>query len=190
MSKGIKNLSKREIVLIIILMIGLLVLTGWKFSGISFYARMSDLLEQRALIKGQISIINSILAEKNDIEAEWAKWQSEQIRLNQAVPDLADINDVLGKLDAHLNRFPGTIHSFNVNEINDMDQYSEICLTLSVSDRADEVNKLLYRLENFPSLLIIDNIDCFILEGEMIKLDLDIRLIFYNNLTAEDAMEQ
>ena len=186
MSSCKRNISKRETRLITILLLLLLILAGRHFSGASIYAEIKGLLEQRARLKTDTALLLLTLDQKDNINADWIRWQNDRDRLNQAIPDQKDLCGVLGKLEALLNRFDGTVHHFSIGERTDYVQYNDISLVLSVSGSTDQAQVLLHNLETFPHLLIIDSITWAASGNELVKLDLRFRLIYISTNAVEE----
>lgn len=184
-----RRISKREAYLILIFLFLLIATAMWHFSGALYYAEIKDLLEQRAELEQETALLNSILEQKDQINADWLIWQGDRDRLNRAIPEREDLAAVLGKLDAHLNLFEGTVNKFNIGETTDHLQYSTISLYLSVSGSKDQVQLLLQNLETFPHLLIIDSIAWAATADELVKLDLLFRLIFMNINEAHEILD-
>lgn len=189
MSKRRKSFNKREIALILLLLLSVLITAGWKTSGAADYDEIKELLEQRKLIEQESNRLSEIIAQKDIIETEWTEWQKEQERLNKTVPDRTDLPNVLGSLEDLLSQFPGAVHTLRVGETTDQHQYSSTALTLSVSDQPDKIRALLHSLENFPHLLIIDSITWSVIEDGFIKTDLDFRLFYINSTAIREAVE-
>ncbi len=185
MSKGKIPRKKSETVLIVMLLISLALFTCWQLSGAALFLRIRDLKEQRAFQIEERAVLSLILSQKTSIDKAWSIGQSDQIRLNRAVPDLADMPVVLSELEKLLNHYSGGVQLFSTGEPVDHYLHSELFLALSITGSAGEIMSLLHKLESFPHLLIIDNMTWALAENELNTLNLGFRLICLNSLKAE-----
>ncbi|MGM0688864.1 MAG: GspMb/PilO family protein [Bacillota bacterium] len=177
-SKPTAKRSRRESTLILILAAAVMIFLGWHFTGADLYSDINELLIKRENLRHDQSALQSIVQGKEEIEKTWAVLQLEKDNLYTLIPDLDQLPLVLGRLESLLNNHAGALQLIKIGDTNYNEDYVTVGLTLHLAGQTDHLQNLLQQLEEFPHLVIADQISLFNFSNTESKLELQLKLVF------------
>ncbi|MDW7728827.1 MAG: hypothetical protein SCJ94_02300 [Bacillota bacterium] len=168
----------REIALLSVLVAVLMISLFWHCFVSSMYSDLNYLYQEREQLLADINHFQKIVDNKESIVNERANLEDEAVRVNTLLPAFSELPVVLGNLDIMLSKFSDSIISIKAGDINHEEDYTTMSLTLQAKDQAWRLQNIVYELEQFPHLLIINNINISGLDSSESTLDIRFHLYF------------
>lgn len=153
-----RMISKRERVLIVLLFSALAAAGFIKLGGLSYFRALEALDSERREIAALLAESNKLLATADTIENKWAAVKTDSERLAALIPEMAMQPSALGNLERLLRSSAGTLASLRVEEKISYGDYCALQVNATISDLPALPELLLKRLENFPHLLLIEQL--------------------------------
>lgn len=151
--------SRREKLLISILLVAIM-LTGFlKLGGPSFFSEIVSNRSARGRLNLEIEELDLILANERSIKTSWAGLQPEWRKLETLLPPVGEQSIVIGAFEDLLERVPGKIYLMRINERTIHESYSNQNLFVKIVDLEAFPYDFLQELEEFPQLLTVDHLE-------------------------------
>ncbi len=184
MTKNKASPGRRLITYLIILSAAILVGPYLWPQAASFYQELAELRQQRNIIQQETERLNQLLAREDQTIDSLSLQHDEQDRLNIFIPCFSNLPQVIGNLEEKLNGYSGAINALKIGEAVENESHISLGINLIFSGSGQQARALLSSLEHFSSMLVIDNINWTASGGNNVRVSLDFRLIFFNDLTA------
>ncbi len=173
------NLSKREALLLLAAILLAFSLAGWRCLVAPLLHTASELrLERESLLQEQKQL-QGRLQRKGDLFVAAERWQDRAAELHRALPAPEDLPKVLENLEALLHQSPVIVHTLQAAEPETEENYAALPLQLRVSGEPAALLDLLEQLEQFESLLLVDQLGWSRESETGASLELSFRLILH-----------
>ncbi|HOJ85159.1 MAG TPA: hypothetical protein PKV91_01410 [Bacillota bacterium] len=168
--------SKIGLVLLLVLFVigGLFIY--WHYFVQPAMAEISALNEEKSKLRSEIDTLRTKLARKPEIEKKWSSISDTESYYYEKIPQWDDLPQVLGALEHLVMTSPLEIESLSVAQFQQGDKGGYIPVSLKARGPAEELLRLLERLEQFKHMSLTDQAIMETVEGDH-RLSLDFRLI-------------
>jgi len=173
------KLSKRETVLLLVLVVLTAVLAGWHFMFFPLLSSAAELRSERAALLPEQERLADQLSRRGELSAARERWQAQAPALNSSLPPPGNLPEVLTNLELLLAASPVTLQTFQAGSMAPEEGHLALRITLRGAGEPEALLGLLERLERFGHLLLVDRIDWSQQEEEAAILEISFRLIFY-----------
>jgi len=170
--------SARETVLLSVLIAALMITLFWHSFGSTIYSDFASLYRKREPLLADINHFQRIVDNRETIENEHADLADETVRVNTLLPAFSGLPVVLGNLDTMLSKYSDSILSVKAGDINHEEDYITMAFTLQAKDQVLWLQAIISELEQFPHLLVIDNLRMSDLDSYESILDISFHLYF------------
>jgi len=173
------NLSKREALLLLAAILLAFSLAGWRYLIAPLLQNALELrLEREALLQEQ-KLLQEQLQRRGDLSAAARQWQGRAAELHRSLPAPEQLPEVLAKLEELLQQSPVSVHVLQAAEPETEENYAALPLQLRVSGEPAALLDLLEQLEQFESLLLVDQLGWSRESETGASLELSFRLILH-----------
>ncbi len=178
MKKEKRFLSKREAVLLILVLGLAALLSAWKFVYLPWHDTYRSLQKEKSVLQEKIDQLEQELRRKPEIEAEWRRWNETGRELEETVPTLEQIPQVLADLEVLLQKENVAITRIVVSGIQRLENQAVVSFQLGLEGEQRSTLNMLSRLERFQRLLVVDSVAWKKNDSEKWSMDLMFALLF------------
>lgn len=179
-SKRSKDLSNREKILIAALFIAVFSISLFKLGGLSTFETMRNLYLEQAWIRAEIEQLDTVLASEQQLRTRYVNATPDLQHYQQFLPATAQQPVSIGALEKLINSGPGRLLTMRVNESIDYGDYSAQNIAIKITDLNAFPADLIFQLENFSQLLIIEQLEWQAGETETDTISLSLSLYYLN----------
>jgi len=183
----LRNMSKREKVLLLILLLVGSFFVFWQLIGVVWWEQYVHLREEMEMAQEEQERLESRLEEKPAIEAEWEEYQEKEAELKELLPPLGNLPIVLAELEKTLQVSEADINSLRADSVSREDNLGVVPLNLDVAGSEGRLLELLEDLEKFPHMLEIGQVS-WSRADEGYRLGLDLYLYLSDLEENEQAL--
>ncbi len=173
-------LSKREKFLIAALFITVLITSLFKLGGLSTFETMRNLYLNQARIRAEIEQLDDVLENEQQLRTRYVNATPDLQHYQQLLPTTAQQPVSIGALEKLIRSCPGRLLTMRVNESIDYGDYSAQNISIKITDLNSFPADLIFQLENFSQLLIIEQLEWQAGETEADTISLSLSLYYLN----------
>lgn len=174
------NLSKREKLLIIALYAAALVICFIKLDGLATFKGIRHLYLEQDQIRTELKQLDAVLASEQQLKDGYSATEAVRLRGQELLPSIDQQPASIGDLEKLVNSNYGRVMAMRVNELNSYGDYSAQNISIKIGDLYPFPTVLILQLENYPQLLIIEQLEWQIGDAETGTTNLSLSLYYLN----------
>jgi Tfp pilus assembly protein PilN len=179
-SKNSEDLSRREKFLVAALFAAALIACFFNLDGLATFREIQNLHLEQSRIRTEIGQLDAMLANEQQIKANYLETAPDRQRYQKLIPSIEQQPAAIGDLEKLIQGGPGKMLTARVNEIHSYDEYSVQTITFTIGELPFFPEDLLLQLENYPQLLIIEQLNWQTGETDAGTINLTLRLYYLN----------
>ncbi len=179
-NKNSKVLSNREKLLIAALFAAALVICFIKLGGLATFEAIRTLYLEQAQIRAELEQLDAVLASEQQLTAGYLETEPDRQRYQKLLPSIDQQPFTIGDLEKLINKGPGRLLTMRVNEMNNYGDYSAQNISIKIGDLNPFPADLILQLENYPQLLIIEQLEWQTGETETGTISFSLSLYYLN----------
>jgi hypothetical protein len=179
-SKSSNNLSKREKLLLAALFATALLICFIKFDGLATFEAIRHLYLEQAQIRTELEQLDAVLASEQQLTAAYLETEADRMSGHKLLPSIDQQPDSIGNLETLINKNSGRLMAMRVSELNSYGDYSAQNIAIKIGDLNAFPANLIFQLENFPQLLIIEQLEWQTGDTETGTINLSLSLYYLN----------
>jgi hypothetical protein len=179
-SKSCNNLSKREKLLLAALFAAALLVCFIKLDGIATIEAIRHLYLEQAQIRTELEQLDAVLAGEQQLTASYLEKEADRLSGHKLLPSIDQQPDSIGNLETLINKNSGRLMAIRVSELNSYGDYSAQNISIKIADLKTFPTDLIRQLENYPQLLIIEQLDWQTGAAETGTIYLNLNLYYLN----------
>lgn len=153
-----KQPASKQLKILLLLAVVAVGFLAWRYYWNPKLQFLAGLRLEQAQLRGEYARLDEKIKVQKQVEQEWRRWREEGEQLKVLLPSIQELPRVLGNLEDILGRYPLLIESFASGELRKDPGYVVVPLSLRVSGPDAELMALLAELEQFPHLLLIEQV--------------------------------
>ncbi len=175
-----RPLTKREIVLIVIIFTALFYFAGWQITGKYLFDDFINTRSNINSLREEQAILLSLAEEADMLKEQISKDKDQHKELKRALPDLDLLPMVLNDLESFLTEKPVTINSMRIGDTVYLDHHAAVTMQLKASAAPHHLLSFLKQLEMLPNKIHFDYLTWNNQSGPGIEMELKLQLLFYH----------
>ena len=179
-NKSSQYLNKREKFLIAFFFAVVIISCLLKLGGLSTFEAIRNLYLEQSQIRAEIEQLDAVLASEQQLSASYQETAPDLQRYQKLIPSADQQPAAIGDLEKLVYSSSGRLIAMRVNDSNDYDDYRAQNIAINVGNLIAFPDDLLLQLENFPQLLIIEQMEWQTGETESGTINLSLSLYYLN----------
>lgn len=175
-----QNLSNREKFLIAALFAAVLIICLFKLGRLSTFEAMRNLYLEQSQIRAEIEQLDAVISNEQQLTASYQEKSAERLRYEKVMPSTDQQPASIGDLEKLIYSSSGSLIAMRVNESYDYGDYSAQNISLKIGNLNTFPDDLIMKLQNFPQLLIIEQLEWQTEETEAGTINLSLSLYYLN----------